>query len=80
MTAIGCLDVAAGLLRYAANHRVSITACQREACANPAGEVITLPSRFPERRLVPAARLDELLGRAAMVGMRVGHGAAQLRD
>ena len=40
----------------------------------------TLPSRGPERRLVPAARLDELLGRAATVGVGVGHGAAQLPD
>ena len=36
--------------------------------------------RGPERRLVPAARLDELPGRAATVGVGVGHGAAQLPD
>jgi hypothetical protein len=34
----------------------------------------------PKRRLVPAARFDELLGRAAPVGVSVGHGAAQLLD
>jgi hypothetical protein len=34
----------------------------------------------PERRLVPAARLDELPGCAAAVGVSVGHGAAQLID
>ena len=40
-----------------------------------------LPSASPpERRLVPAARLDELLGRAAMVGVSVGHYAAQFLD
>jgi hypothetical protein len=37
-----------------------------------------LPSRGPKRRLIPAARLYELLGRAAAVGVSVGHGAAQL--
>jgi hypothetical protein len=40
----------------------------------------TLPSCAPNRRLVPAARLDELLGRAATVGVSIGHGAAQLPD
>ena len=40
----------------------------------------TLPSRGPKRHLVPAARSDELLGRAAAVGVGVGHGAAQLLD
>ena len=45
-----------------------------------AGEVGTLPSRGPERCLVPAARLDELLGGAATVGVGVGHGAAQFLD
>jgi hypothetical protein len=34
----------------------------------------------PKCRLVLAARLDELLGRAATVGMSVGHGAAQFLD
>jgi hypothetical protein len=34
----------------------------------------------PKRHLVPAARLDELLGRAATVGVSVGHGAAQFLD
>jgi hypothetical protein len=34
----------------------------------------------PKRRLVPAARLDELLGRAATVGVSVGHGTAQILD
>jgi hypothetical protein len=34
----------------------------------------------PERHLVPAARLDELLSRAAAVGVGVGHGTAQLPD
>jgi hypothetical protein len=33
-----------------------------------------------ERHLVRAARLDELLSRAAAVGVGVGHGAAQLPD
>ena len=45
-----------------------------------AGQVSTLPSRGLKRRLVPAARLDELLSRAAAVGVSVGHGAAQLLD
>ena len=45
-----------------------------------AGQVSTLPSRGPKRRLVPMARLDELLGRAATVGVSVGHRAAQLLD
>jgi hypothetical protein len=40
----------------------------------------TLPSRGPKRRLVPAARLDELLSRAATVGVGVGHCAAQFFD
>ena len=40
----------------------------------------TLPSRGPKRRLLPAPRLDELLSRAAMVGVSVGHRAAQLLD
>ena len=40
----------------------------------------TLPSRGPKRRLVPAARLDELLSRAATVGVGVGHRAAQFFD
>ena len=44
------------------------------------GEVSTLPSRGPKRRLVPVARLDELLSRAATVGMSAGHRAAQLLD
>src|SRR6185437_1301569 len=44
------------------------------------GEVSTLPSRGPKRHLVAAARFDELLGRAATVGVSVGHGAAQLLD
>src|SRR5690348_10156785 len=34
----------------------------------------------PERRLVPAARLGELLHGAAAVGVGVGHGAAQPLD
>ena len=42
----------------------------------PAGPVPPSVPRGPERRLVPAARLDELLGRAAAVGVSVGHGAA----
>jgi hypothetical protein len=42
--------------------------------------VSTLPSRRPKRRLVPAARSDELLSCAATVGVSVGHGAAQLLD
>ena len=46
----------------------------------PVGQVRTLPSRVPKRRLVPAAGLDELLGRAATVGVGVGHGAAQLSE
>jgi hypothetical protein len=40
----------------------------------------TLPARVPKRRLVPAAGLDELLGRAATVWVGVGHGAAQLSE
>ena len=44
------------------------------------GEVSTLPSRGPKRRLVPVARLDELLSRAATVGVGVGHRAAQFFD
>jgi len=42
--------------------------------------VSTLPSRGPKRRLVPAARFDELAGRAATVGVSVGHRAAQFLD
>jgi hypothetical protein len=34
----------------------------------------------PKRHLVPAARLDELLSRAATVGVSIGHGTAQLPD
>ena len=45
-----------------------------------AGQVSTLPSRGPKRRLVPAARFDELVSRAATVGVSVGHRAAQLLD
>src|SRR6185312_8855046 len=44
------------------------------------GQVSTSPSRGPERRLVAAARLDELLSGAAAVGVGVGHGAAQLPE
>jgi hypothetical protein len=44
------------------------------------GRVSALPSREPKRRLVLAARFDELLSRAAAVGMSVGHRAAQLLD
>jgi len=36
--------------------------------------------RGSERGLVPAARFDELLSRAAAVGVSVGHRAAQFRD
>jgi len=42
--------------------------------------ILSLPSRGPKRRLVPVVRLDELLSRAATVGVSVGHGAAQLLD
>jgi hypothetical protein len=46
---------------------------------------LALPSdgryrRGSERGLVPAARFDELLSRAATVGVSVGHRAAQLLD
>jgi hypothetical protein len=56
--------------------------CSSRSSVVPAGvgQVGTLPSRVPKRCLVPAARLDELLGRAATVGVSVGHGAAQLLD
>src|SRR5690348_11748730 len=40
----------------------------------------SLPSCRPQRRLVPAARFDELLGRAAAVGVSVDHDAAQVPD
>src|SRR5690348_6097883 len=42
--------------------------------------VFPLPSRGPERQLVPAVGLDELLSRAAPVGVGVDHGAAQVFD
>ena len=44
------------------------------------GEVGTLPSRGPEHCLIPAVRLDEVLGGTAPVGVGVGHGAAQFLD
>ena len=44
------------------------------------GEVSTLPSRGPEHCLIPAVRLDELLGGAATVGVGVGHRTAQFLD
>ena len=50
---------------------------ERHGPDRPAG---TLPSRGPKRRLVPAARMDEPLSRAATVGVSVGHRAAQLLD
>jgi hypothetical protein len=53
---------------------------KRRRVSRGPGEVSTLPSRGPKRRLVPAARLDELLGGAATVGVSGGHGAAQLPD
>jgi len=46
-----------------------------------AGTIVSpLPSRGPERQLVPAVGLDELLSRAAPVGVGVDHGAAQVLD
>ncbi len=57
--------------------------------ARPAGRAGSVLERIdliflrrigPERCLVPAARLDELIGRAAPVRVRVGHGAAQFPD
>jgi carbamate kinase len=46
-----------------------------------AGTIVSpLPSRGPERQLVPAVGLDELLSRAAPVGVGVDHGAAQVFD
>ena len=53
--------------------------CQVPSCL-PRREVSTLLSRGLEPRLVLAARLDELLGRAATVGVGVGHGAAEFLD
>jgi hypothetical protein len=43
-------------------------------------QVSTLPSRGPKRRLVPSARFDELVSRAATVGVSVRHRAAQFLD
>jgi carbamate kinase len=46
-----------------------------------AGTIVSpLPSRGPERQLVPVACLDELLSRAATVGVSVDHDAAQVPD
>ena len=72
-----------GLIRWPAGQSFAGTvACSSPGAVVPAraGQMSTLPSRGPKRRLVPAARLDELLGGAATVGVSVGHGAAQLLD
>ena len=45
-----------------------------------AGQVSTLPSRGPKCRLVPVARLDELVSGAATVGVSLSHRAAQFLD
>src|SRR5690242_21474658 len=42
--------------------------------------VFPLPSRGPERQLVPAVGLDELLSRAPPVGVGVEHGPAHVFD
>ncbi|HEV3293883.1 MAG TPA: hypothetical protein VG123_33305, partial [Streptosporangiaceae bacterium] len=72
------VEVAAITAKQVKNPQVSVAAPPSSgSTANPSG---TCAAGAPKRRLVPAARLDELLGRAAAVGVGVGHGAAQFLD